>query len=247
VTSSASDGAAAAAPARDILTLPQRSAGMVMHPARTLAAAIRDRRWGALLLVMTLAAGGAGAGVMSTAIGQQALVDGWERTAAALGVPLDDAAYARLRASRRWAPAYAAVTALIAVPIAAAGAALALRSTVGRSTGIPFAAVMAMTVHAGVVLMLRQLAGAVLTYATESTASRLTLGAWFPGVDPASAPARLLGFVDLFVVWWIGLLAVGTALLYGRSARRVMGALLAVYLAVAVVAAALLAVLGGRA
>jgi hypothetical protein len=173
---------------------------MVMHPARTLAAAIRDRRWGALLLVMTLAAGGAGAGVMSTAIGQQSLVDGWERTAAALGVPLDDAAYARLRASRRWAPAYAAVTALIALPIAAAGAALALRSTVGRSTGIPFAAVMAMTVHAGVVLMLRQLAGAVLTYATESTVSRLTLGAWFPGVDPASALARLLGFVDLFVV-----------------------------------------------
>jgi hypothetical protein len=94
--------------------------------------------------------------------------------------------------------------------------------------------------------MLRQLAGAVLTYATESTVSRLTLVAWFPGVDPASALARLLGFVDLFVVWWIGLLAVGTALLYGRSAKRVMGALLAVYLAVAVVAAALLAVLGGR-
>lgn len=247
MTSSASDGAAAAAaPARDLLTIPQRLAGMVLHPAGTLAAAIRDRRWGALLLVATLAAGGAGAGVMSTATGQQAFVDGWERTAAALGRPLDDQEYAQLRASRRWAPAYAAAAALIAVPLAAAGAALALQSTLGRGTGVPFAAVMAMTVHAGVVLMLRQLAGAALMYASESTVSRLTLGSWFPGVDPASALARPLGFVDLFVVWWIVLLALGTAVLYGRSARRVMGAFLVLYLTVAVLAATLLALAGGR-
>ena len=42
----------------------------------------------------------AGALVMFTDIGQQALVDQWERTAVAFGRPVDDAAYARRKLER---------------------------------------------------------------------------------------------------------------------------------------------------
>jgi hypothetical protein len=220
---------------------------MLLHPARTLAGAIGDRRWGALLLVSTLVAAGAGAGVMLTGTGQQALLDQGERTAAALAMPLDDQTYARLRESVRWAPLYGVAAALVAVPLGAAGAAVALQSTFGRGAAIPFAAVMAMTVHAGAILMLRQMVGAVLTYVRETTASGLTLGSWFPGVDPVAPLARLLGFVDLFVLWWIVLLALGTALLYRRNARRLLGGFVALYLALALVAVALVAAVGGRA
>ena len=44
-----------------------------------------------MLLVTTLVSAGAGAALMETAVGRQALVDQWERTATAFGRQVDDA------------------------------------------------------------------------------------------------------------------------------------------------------------
>ena len=49
----------------------------------------------------------------------------------------------------------------------------------------------------------------------------MTLGAGFPMLDASSPLARALGFVDLFVVWWAVVLAIGVGVVYERRARTV--------------------------
>ena len=62
--------------------------------------------------------------------------------------------------------------------------------------------------------------------------------------DEGSVPARLFGSIDVFGLWWIWLLAVGLAAAAGRPARQYVWRLLAVYLGVAAIVAALFAVVG---
>ena len=65
--------------------------------------------------------------------------------------------------------------------------------------------------------------------------------------DEGSLPARLFGTIDVFGLWWMWLLGVGFAAATGRPARRYVWRLLAVYVGVAAIVAAVFAVLGERA
>ena len=246
MTTSAS-AAAAAAPGRlpDIPTAIQRMAGVVMRPGRTFRQLLADPQWRTVLVLSTAIAVVTAAAVMNTTVGRQALVDQWERTAAALGHQVDDAGYQQLEAWGQYAALYGAVGALLNVPVLALGMAVLIHAAGRRAR--PFATVFAVTTYAGVILSLRQVVSAVSIYMAETTASRLTLGAAFPGLDAASPAARALGFVDLFVVWWVIVLGVGVARVYGRRARSTSLAFLGAYAVLAVLAAIVFRVAGGNA
>jgi hypothetical protein len=201
-------------------------------------------RWADVLLVTTLAAGLAGALVMSTAVGQQALLDQLERTADAVGRPLDDAGYARLQSLSVRAPWYAAAMAVVngpALTIAVTG--LVVVAAGARRRRATFRQILAVVAHAGVILTLRQLVAAPLTYVRETTASATALGVWFPGLDEGAPLARFLGSLDLFVLWWAVVLGVGLAAAYQIRTRRavamVIGSCVVVALAVTIVTTAL--------
>ena len=248
MTSSASAGAAAAAGfSPDNPTLAGRIAGMLVRPVATLEAVRRDGHWRGMLVATTGAALVVGVLVMQTAAGQQALVDQWERTTAALGQEVDDAGYAQLEELSRYGWLYSAAGTVLAGPILALGVTALLQAVFGRTSRVPFALAWALVVHAGVVLAARQIIVPLLAYARETTASVVSLGAWFPGLDASSALSRGLGLVDLFVVWWIVLLGIAAAMLYGRRRRNVVCAFLGLYLVLALVAAAAVAAAGGAA
>jgi hypothetical protein len=57
---------------------------------------------------------------------------------------------------------------------------------------------------------------------------------------------RLAGMIDLFVIWWVFILAVGVAVLYKRRTQSVATTLFGIYAAIALVAATVMNVLGGR-
>ena len=61
------------------------------------------------------------------------------------------------------------------------------------------------------------------------------------GLDASSALARALSFVDLFVVWWIVLLGIAAAMLYGKRRRHLVCGFLGLYLVLALVTAAAIA------
>ena len=75
--------------------------------------------------------------------------------------------------------------------------------------------------HAGVILALGRLVAAPLSMRGKRTASATTLGAWFPSFDEASPLARFLGAHRPVHVWWVVVLAIGVAVLYGTAGAHV--------------------------
>jgi hypothetical protein len=194
-----------------------------------------------LLVTLTLVTAAAGAAVSATDVGQLALVDQWERTALAFGQAVDDTRYADLLAWSRLGPAVAAGNALLAGPGVALVVSLLVFAWLRRTKTVSYSQVLAVVVHAGVVLAVGRLVAAPLVYARETTASATTVGAWFPSLDEASAAARFLGAIDLFTLWWAVVLGIGVAVLSGRRARTCALWIMSVYVGLALVAAAVMA------
>ena len=245
--SSGSAGAEASASSPDNLSVLSRIAGIIRRPRSTFKAVCAAPRWAGLLALLAAVSFGVSAAFFATEVGRQALVDQWERTAIAFGQPVDDARYSEFQElSRRGVP-YAAVTTLASVPLAAVGLAVVLFGalTATRGGAASFRQVLAVVVHAHVILLLRQLVSMPLNYARESTASPTTLVWLLSGIDEGSAIARLFGLLDLFVLWWLVVLALGLAVLYRLPARRVAALAIGVYVVVALALVGVMAVLGG--
>jgi hypothetical protein len=188
----------------------------------------------------------AGALVMRTDIGQQALVDQWERTATAFGRTVDDTAYARLEALSTDGPLYAIGMAVLSGPVATFVLAGVIFAFYGRGRkAVRFAQVLSVVAHAGVILALRQVIGAGSTYLRETTASITTVGLWFPMLDEALPLARFLGALDFLVLWWLAVLAGGVGVLYNRRFPTTVLTLVGAYLAAALVLALAMLASGG--
>jgi hypothetical protein len=223
-----------------------RVVGIIRHPRQTLQEVASHPRWASLLVVLTLLTVAAGALVSATEVGQLALVDQWERTAIAFGQPVDDARYAELQALSRQGPAVAAASAVLAGPgVAVAVSLLAFLWLRHKTAPVSYSQVLAVVVHAGVILALGRLIAAPLVYARETTASATTVGSWvLSGFDESSPAARFLGAIDLFTIWWAVVLGIGIAVLSGQRARTCAAWLVSLYVGVALIAAAVMATVG---
>jgi hypothetical protein len=245
--SAGSAEAEASVPSPDSLSVTSRLIGVIRRPRSTFEAVSAAPRWGGLLILLFAVSFALSAAFFATEVGQQALVDQWERTATAFGQPVDDARYAAFQEMSRNAVSYAALTTLVSGPAAAVALALGLY---GAFTGLghggaTFRQVLSVVVHASVILVLRQIIAAPLNYARESIASPTTLVRLLSGIDEGSALARLGGLIDLFVVWWVMVLAIGIAVLYRKPARKVSALFLGAYVVIAFVLVGTMAILGG--
>ena len=108
-----------------------------------------------------------------------------------------------------------------------------------------FQQVLAVVVHANVILVLRHLVAAPVNYARESMASPTTLVLFFTMLDEGSAAARFFGLIDMFVFWWLVVLAIGASVLYQGRTRTYAAQFIGVYLAVVLLLAGTMAWLGG--
>jgi hypothetical protein len=228
-------------------SLPARVAGVIRSPRAVFTRVISRPRSISVIaacLAVTLVCG---VGFMQTDVGRQALVDQWERTALAFGQEVDDARYAEFQRLGDHAPAYAAVSAIASGPVLTLIVAVVIFGLFsGALHGTArFGQVLAVVAHAGVILALRQVVAAPLNYSRETLASPTTLGLFFPMFDEASPAARFFGAIDLFVVWWVVLLALGVALLYRRPTRSTAFAFMGAYVGLAVLLAIAMAVSGG--
>jgi hypothetical protein len=95
-----------------------------------------------------------------------------------------------------------------------------------------------------VVLALQQIVSAPLHYVHESLTSPTTIAGLLQIFDEGSWPSRLFGTIDVFGLWWMWLLSLGLAAAAGKPARRYLWRLMAVYVGVAAVVAAVFAVMG---
>jgi hypothetical protein len=220
---------------------------VVSHPRVTMTAVAASPRWIAILAILTIAAAGSRIAVFETGVGRTALVDEWERTAIAFGQEIDDVRYAQLREWSTHAVAYGLGTALLNGPALTLAVAAAVFLVFGAANGTrrSFTQVCAVVVYASVPLALRQIVASVSTYVGESTASATSMSTWWAALNEASASARFVGVLDVFVIWWIILLAIGIGVLYQRSARRLAVTFLGAYAGFALLLAGTMAALGG--
>jgi hypothetical protein len=235
-------------------SLAARAYGVIRHPRVTFSTIIQAPAWVPILAATTALTFLCGFTFLRTEVGQQALVDQWERTTTAFGQPVDDDGYARMEQTARsggFIAAYAAATALMSGPVLVFAVSVAVSVLLkGREVaGVrpSFAQVLAVVSYAGVILALRQVVAMPINYLRESIASPTTLIQLFSMLNEASPLARFLGIIDLFVIWWIVVLAIGLSALYRRSARTLVLALAGAYVALALLAALAMAVSGGTA
>ena len=226
-----------------------RAAGVIRSPRRTMALVVASPDWAGVLLLATVVIFVSSAALLSTETGRLALVDQWERTALAFGGTVDDARYARFEELSAHGIGYAALTAIMTGPVLATGMAIllsfVLNVTLREKTR--FAVTLAIASYASVALALRQLIAAPLNYAYETLASPTTLIHVLPALDEANPLARFLGVIDVFIVWWILLLALGVASTGRRQVRPLALAFAGAYVAMAVLLAIAMALTGGTA
>jgi hypothetical protein len=105
--------------------------------------------------------------------------------------------------------------------------------------------VLAVVTHAGVVSTVGAVFGAVLNYFRQNITSPTTLMVFLPGIDENSFLGGFLGTIDLVLVWWLFVMAIGLAVLYRRRTQSVFLSLLTVYALIACAVGAYKAVSGG--
>ena len=224
-----------------------RVTGVLVHPRATMAEVVRRPAFFTTWVVVLLAVAVCGGLLLSTPVGQQALVDERVRVTEALGRRVDDAAYARLQADPPLSVYLTSGGRLLLTPpvtiLVAAG--LVVLARLGGAA-LPFATALAIAVHASVVLAVQQLVATPVHYAYESLTSPGNVAGILRVFDEGTWPARLFGTIDVFGLWWMWLLSLGLAAAAARPARQYFWRLLAVYVSVAAIVAAVFAVFGGQ-
>ena len=225
----------------------RRVIGVLWHPRRTMTEVVARptfaAAWVLLLAVLAVCA----FALLSTTVGRQALVDERVRVVEALGGRVDDAAYAALQAHPPLLVYLTSGGRLLLTPgitlLVAAGL-----TTLAALDGVKvrYGVALAITVYASLVLALQQVVVTPLHFIRESLTSPTNIGGLLPVLDEGSLPARWLGSIDVFGLWWVWLLAIGLAAATGRPARRYAARLLMAYIGIAALVAAVFTVLGAE-
>jgi hypothetical protein len=230
------------------MNLTQRLWGAIAHPRQAFDALLQGPAWVGTLLCCTVLSAAAWAAVYSTEVGRVALVDQLERTILAMGQPVTNTRYTDLQALSRAGAAYAIARAVLLGPVlvAVVGVGLHIGSKLRRAAQpITLRQCLAVATHAGVILTVRDIVAAPLSYVRETTASATTVGQVFPLLDEASTLARFLGSLDVFVLWWAALVGLGAALVWGRAVRKTVAGSLCAFVAGAGLVAVGLSLAGG--
>ncbi len=222
------------------LSLAARVWGILTSPRTTFVDVVARPRWfGMMALVLVVTAVCTG-GFLSTEVGQTAWMDQAVERAQQSGRHLSDAELAATEKMVPYMGIITAVSTLIIGPVmwlAMAGILFAVFNAAlgGTST---FRQLFAVLVHSSVPTLLQQLIVTPLNYARESMSSATSLAVFLPMLEEGSFPAKLLRMADLFVIWWIALLAIGLGVLFRRRTGPIATGLFAVYGVIAVVLAA---------
>lgn len=242
-TSVASSGATAStAP----LSLLSRLFGVVTAPKATFAAVVAHPRWlGMLVLLCVLSAALVG-GFLLTGVGQDAWVD-----AALSGGPFGgEMTDQQIEGVRRMAPfvGYGTMIGILFfVPILYIVVAAILFAVFNAAMGgnATFKQLFAVVVHSGVIGLLGQLFTVPMNYMRGVMTSATNLAVLLPFIPETSFVGRLLGAIDIFLIWQLIVLAIGLGVLYRRRTQPIATTLFVIYGIIALVIATVRTSFGG--
>jgi len=243
MTNSAASTGAAAPP----LGLAARFIGVITSPKDTFRSVVAHPRWLGMMVVVTLIIAICSALPTMTDAGKEATLRAQIEGMESFGMTVDDQAYERMRRGLGSAPYTTAGFVIVVTPIMTvivAGIFFAVFSGVlgGEAS---FKQLFTVLVHAGVISALGQLFTGPVNYFRGAVTSATNLAALLPMVDAKSFIGRVLAMTDLFLIWYVLVLAIGLGVLYHRRTQPIAMALFGIYAVVVLVFAAVRSRLGG--
>jgi hypothetical protein len=236
-------GARAAQP----MGLVSRFFGILFSPRETFTAVAAAPRWLGMAAVVLLLILVPQMWFQSTEVGRQATLDESVRRVESFGVQVSDQMYEGMRKSiMEPTPARQALSAASIVVFSlimwaiVAGLAFLIFGTFtgGNAT---FKQVFSVVVHSSVVSAVGALFVTPLNYFRETLSSATNLAVFLPFLPEGSFLARLAGMVDLFVIWWLSVLAIGIAVTYKKKTGGAAMVLFGIYAVIALGIAAFMA------
>ena len=242
----ARDGAARR-PATSSRGLVSRLVGVLFAPRGTFSDVVSQPRWLGALTVVALTMAAASGWLVSTEVGQLALLEQQVGAMESFGITVTDELYEQMAGGLENGTYLTAGSVVVFVPIVTLIIAGVVWTTCYVLLGAhaPFRAMYAVVAHVGVVNMVQQLFVVPLNYARGVMSSPTTAAAFFPMLEPGSLLARLLGAIDLFIVWQLMVLAIGVSVLYGKRTGPIVTIFYTLYAVIAVVIALVLTRIGG--
>lgn len=224
-----------------------RFIGVLTSPRETFQSIVAHPKWFGMLAATTLIVALFTVLPMTTEDGKQAALDQQVSRMESFGMQVGEEQYERMRRGMDFAVYTTAGSIIVFAPLMAliiSGIFFAIfNAAMGGEAS--FKQLLTVVVHAGVISALGAMFTGPLNYFRGAMGSATNVGVLLPMVDDKSFVGRLLGLTDLFLIWWLVVLAIGLAVLYRRRTQPVAITLLAVYAVIALVAAAVLSRLGG--
>jgi hypothetical protein len=196
-------------------------------------------KWFGMLAVTTLLVTVFLGGFFLSEVGKQALLDKMAETTPAQQM-------AQIAPNIGIIAAVQAAFILIVGPIFAfviAGVLMGVFTVTGGTAA--YKQVLAVVAHAGAVSAVGSMITAASNYVRQTLTSATTLSVFMPNLEEKSFLGGFLGTIDLMLVWWLFVLAIGLSVLYRRRTQPIFIGLLAVYLLIACGVGAYRAVSGG--
>ena len=222
------------------LSLFARFWGILTAPRETFAdVAARPQWFGMMALVLVVSAVCTGV-FFSTEVGQTAWLDQLVEQARKTGQEMPEAQWSTMQTMAKYMGAVYAVSTLVVAPIiwvAVSGILFAVFNAALGGTAT-FRQLFSVFVHSTAITVVQQLFVTPLNYVRETISSATNLAVFLPMLDESSFLAKLLGAIDLFLIWWIVVLSIGLAVLFKRKTGPIAAGLFIVYGVIAVVAAA---------
>ena len=221
-----------------------RFVGIITSPKETFRSVVAYPAWlGMLALVcgvMALVVGG----YLFTKVGQQAWLD---TATSAMRAPVNDQQLATMERIAPYIGYFGVLQVLIGGPLISLIIAGVLFAVFNAALGgtATFKQLFSVVVHSSAVSLLGQLYTMPMNYLRGTLSSASNLAVMLPMIDETSFLGRLLGMVDLFVIWWLLVLAIGLGVLFRRKTQPIAWSLLGVYAVIAVLVAVVRSRMGG--
>jgi hypothetical protein len=212
-----------------------RFIGIITAPRATYESVVANPKWFGMLALVSVLMSLIVGGFLLTKVGQ----DAWLDAATAAG-NISEQSYQGMQKFAPFVGYFMMAVFLIAGPLFLVVISGILFAIFNAALGgdASFKQVFTVAVHAGPIGLLAQLFTVPLNYMRGTMSSSTNLGVLTQSMlDDSSFVAKLLGAIDIFIIWQLVVLAIGLAVLYRRRTQPIATSLFVLYAVIAVIIA----------
>lgn len=213
-----------------------RFLGILFSPGEAFASVVARPTWVGMLALSTVVAAVCMFALLSTEAGQQAVIDQSVSSLESWGRTVNDEMYAQLEKQASIAKYVNPIAILVIAPLMTFLISAILLGVFNTVLGgdARYKQVLSVVAHTAPVSVVQQLFTTPLNYFRSSLSSPTNLSVFFPMLEENRFLTSFIGSIDLFLVWWTVVLAIGLAVLYKRRTRPIAIGLLITYGVIAV-------------